>query len=519
MTIHIPTIFLMIIATSGTLGLSVGWVTRAKKDKELLLWTVGLLLQTLVYVLFFLRDQTPALISVIFANMALSASYSFFLAAIVEFQQRNLPRLLYFAPPIFLGVLFCFMMDSISTRIMVSGLIFGSQCVLILFALLKYNVIGKGKYLMTSGILVLIGVLAIRVSNALYNPDDITSMLHQTPTQVLTFFSVFISLILTSNGFVLMIKERADECILMMAMKDRLTGTWNRVRLEEEVQKEIDRSERYGHPASLIMLDLDFFKQINDQFGHRVGDLILKEFCLVVKRCIRTTDILARWGGEEFVVLLPNSGFSQARRLSERIRAAIEKHHFHQGVKITTSIGLSTCQPEDTLDSWLERADKALYRAKSAGRNCVKSEFLSMKELPTELSNPVQLFWHGAYESGNTLIDNQHRALFEEANTLFQAILDNSPKAKITSLVASLILEIEQHFKDEESIFQCAEYSGWQYHQKIHSHLIKRATNLYRRYDAGEIKESELLHFFMYELVSQHILIEDTKYFASIAHE
>lgn len=519
MTIHIPTIFLMIIATSGALGLSVGWVTRAKEDKELLLWTVGLLLQTLVYILFFLRAQTPPLISVIFANIALSASYSCFLAAIMEFHQRALSWFWYFAPPLLLGVAFSFMMDSISSRIMVSGLIFGSQCLFILFALLKYKVIGRGKYLMVGSMLMLTGVLAIRVTNSIFKPDDITSMLHQTPTQVLTFFTVFISLILSSNGFVLMIKERADECILMMAMKDRLTGIWNRVRLEEEIQKEIDRSERYGHPASLIILDIDFFKKINDQFGHRAGDLILKEFCLVVKNCIRTTDVLARWGGEEFVVLLPNTGFSHATTLAERIRVTIKKHEFHQGLRITASLGFSTCQPDDTLDSWLERADKALYRAKSAGRNCVKSDFLSTNDIPNKVSPPVQLVWHTAYESGNSLIDTQHRTLFEQANTLFQAVLENSPKARIRSLVDSLILAIEQHFKDEESIFQHAEYSGWQYHQTIHSHLIKKAKNLNHRYDSGEIQESELLHFFLYELISQHVLIEDSKYFSSLPHE
>lgn len=518
MTIHIPTIFLMIIAASGTLGFSVGWVTRVKEDKELLLWTVGLLLQTLVYILFFLRNQTPDLMSILFANIALSASYSFFLAAIVEFQQRHLSLLWYFLPPLLLGTAFCFMMDSISTRIMVSGIIFGSQCIFILFSLLKYHVIGRGKYLVVAGFLMLIAVLSIRATNAMFKPDAIPSMLYQTPTQVITFYAAFISLILTSNGFLLMIKERADESILMMAMKDRLTGIWNRIRLEEEVQKELDRYKRYNHSASLIMLDIDLFKQINDQNGHRVGDLILKEFCQVVKGCIRKTDVLARWGGEEFVVLLPNSGFTNSIAISEKIRSAIEKYKFYQGIRLTTSLGFSICQVDDNLDSWLERADLALYRAKSEGRNCVKSNDLLMREASNEQSNPVQLIWHAFFESGNSLIDTQHRALFEQANKLFQAILNNSPKSYVSSLIDALILDIEQHFKDEEVIFQNSEYSGWLCHQSLHNDLINKAKNIYQRYDKGEIKDSELLHFFMYDLVSQHILIEDSKYFASITH-
>lgn len=521
MTIHIPTIFLMIIAACGTLTLSVGWVTRAKEEKELFLWTIGLGLQTLVYVLFFLRGQTPELISVLLANTALSASLSFFIAAIGVFQQHSLPRRLLFAPPIILAVVFSFLMQNIDARIIVSGLIFCAQCMFALFTLLnrQYNVIGRGKHLLASGLMIIIGVLAIRVLTVVFMPDDISSMLHQTPIQVLTFLATFISLLLMTIGFVLMIKERADECIRLIAMKDRLTGIWNRVRLEEDAQQEIARLERYGHPASIIMVDLDHFKQINDQFGHGTGDSVLKEFCLVVQRCIRSTDILARWGGEEFVVLLPNSGFVNAVSLAERIRAAIEQHQFPSGLRITASLGLSVCQTADTWNSWLERADKALYRAKSTGRNRVENEYLPLDGEQNDQSktNLVQLVWRSSYESGNSLIDTQHRALFEHANTLLQAILDDKSKSEISRLIASLVSEIEQHFKDEESVFQHANYSDFDHHNKLHCHLLERAKTLLERYEKDRIGSIELLHFLTYEMVAQHILIEDRKYFSSIS--
>ncbi|MFV0596508.1 diguanylate cyclase [Shewanella sp.] len=520
MTIHIPTVFLMIITVSGTLALSVGWVTRAKEDRELLLWTVGLFLQTLTYILFFFRDQIPVLISVLLANIVLSASYSFFLAAIVAFQERRLSIIWFFAPPLILGVIFFFLMDSISARIIVSGVIFATQSLYILFSLLnrQHKVVGRGKYLMATGLLVTIIVLALRVASVISNPDAITSMLHQTPNQVVTFLGVFITLILMTNGFLVMNKERADYRIRMIAMTDRLTGIWNRVRLEEEALLEIAKFERYGHPISLIMLDLDNFKQINDKFGHVIGDLILKEFCAVVKNCIRTTDILARWGGEEFVVLLPNSGFTHATSLAERIRVAVENHEFNHGLRITTSAGFSTCYPTDSWDSWLERADKALYRAKASGRNCVKSEYFPKNEVQKGLSktNLVQLVWRSAYESGNTLIDSQHRALFEHANALYQAVLENSPKSQISSLVVSLISDVEQHFRDEELIFQMSDYAEYQHHQLLHRHLVNESKELFKRYQDDELRGSELVHFFMYEVVSLHILIEDRKYFSSI---
>lgn len=521
MSIHIPTVFFMIITLSGALALSVGWVTRAKEDRELLLWTIGLLLQTLGYILFFFRDQIPNLISVLLANIVLSASHSFFLAAIVSFQERRLPLIWFFAPPLILGVIFCFLMDSISARIIVSGLIFATQSYYILLSLLnrQHKIVGRGKYLIALGLSLAMIILAIRVVSVISDPDSITSILYQTPSQVLTFLGLFVTLILMTNGFVMMNKERADYRIRMIAMTDRLTGIWNRVRLEEEVKLEIAKYDRYGHPISLIILDLDNFKQINDKFGHVTGDLILKEFCVVVENCIRTTDILARWGGEEFVVLLPNSGFTHAISLAERIRAAVENHEFNHGLRITTSAGFSTCHPTDSWSSWLERADKALYQAKALGRNCVKSEYFPKHEVQNGLSktNLVELVWRSAYESGNTVIDSQHRGLFEHANTLFQAILDNSLKSHISTLIDALISDVEQHFKDEESIIQRSDFAEYQHHQLLHRHLINEAKELFQRYQDDELRESELVHFFMYEVVSQHILIEDRKYFSSIA--
>ncbi|PNI05607.1 diguanylate cyclase [Vibrio diazotrophicus] len=517
MTIHIPTIFLIIIATAGTLTLSVGSVTRAKEHKELLLWTIGLALHTLVYVLFFLRGQAPEFISVLVANTALSASYSFFTAAIGEFLHRQIFKVVLVGPPLVLAIIFSFLMDDISARIIVSGLVFSSQCAWVLSFLMnrKRIVSGRGKYLVVAGLTVIIVVLSARILSVMIKPNDISSMLHQTPIQVATFFGAFMSLILMSNGFVLMIKERADEHILQMAMKDRLTGVWNRVRLEEEAPQEIARLERYGHPTSLLMVDLDHFKQVNDQYGHATGDLVLKEFCAVVQSCIRTTDILARWGGEEFVVLLPNSGFVNAAPLAERIRAAVEKHEFPYGLRVTASIGLAICQPSDSWSSWLDRADQALYRAKSTGRNRVEVEN-APTEFDTSKTNIVQLVWRPAYESGNAVIDTQHRALLEHSNILLQAILDNREKSEISQLVDCLISDIEQHFKDEEAIFQKAGYSDCKHHIELHEKLIDRARRLSDHFFNGQVRDSELLHFIMYEMVTQHILIEDRKYFSML---
>ncbi len=476
----------------------------------------------MAFSLFFFRGQTSEFISIVLGNTAVSAGLSFFCAAIGVFQQHRLPRKLLLGPPLILALILSFLMNDIGSRIIVSGLLFSTQCVFALFTLInrQSKVIGRGQYLLAGGLVITIFVLVMRILSVIFAPSDISSMLHQTPIQVLTFMATFITLILMSNGFVLMIKERADEQIRLMAMKDRLTGIWNRIRLEEAAQQEIARLERYGHPVSLIMMDLDHFKQINDQFGHGMGDQILKEFCAVVTSCIRSTDILGRWGGEEFVLILPNSGYSSAALLAERIRSEIERYVFPNRLRITASLGMAVCQSTDTWDSWLERADQALYRAKSTGRNRVETECLPLDNGRNNLSNTylVQLVWRKDYESGNARIDAQHRSLFEQANTLLQAILNNQDKSEIGQLITALVSEIEQHFHDEESIFQQASYADSEHHLSLHAHLIQRARSLASRYEKDQVGAADLLHFLTYEMVAQHILIDDRKYFSLMLH-
>lgn len=521
MATHIPTMFLMIIAASATLAFSVGWVARRRDRDGLHLWTASLILQTLSFSLYFLRQQIPDFFSILLANVGLSVSYALYLAAICQFQQRRVPHPLFWCPPVILAVAFSFLMANIGARIIVSGLVFITQILLVFLSLLsrRHRINGHGKYLLILGLGIMICVLAMRIMIVTFAPDSITSILSENPIQALTFLTAFITLVLTSNGFVLMTKERADERTRLLAMKDRLTGTWNRIRLEEAAQLEMARLERYGHPVSLIMADLDHFKEINDRFGHATGDQILKEFCTVAQGCIRNTDLLGRWGGEEFLILLPNSGFASAAQLSERIRSAVEQHEFAGGLRITASFGFAVCQSTDSWDSWLDRADKALYRAKAIGRNRVETECMYQEsgqatELDTHL---VQLVWHKIYESGNAQIDAQHRALFEHANALLKAILDDRPKPEITQLIAALVSEIDQHFHTEEVIFQQADYPDSDHHRALHTHLVQRATQLAYRFEKDQVGVGELFHFLAYEVVAQHMLIEDRKFFPLLA--
>ncbi|MBK8637633.1 MAG: GGDEF domain-containing protein [Chromatiaceae bacterium] len=157
-----------------------------------------------------------------------------------------------------------------------------------------------------------------------------------------------------------------------LATTDSLTGAWNRRYFEQAAALEIARTDRYGGPLALLMLDIDHFKLLNDTHGHPVGDKVLVELSQRVRPRLRATDLLARWGGEEFVVLLPHCGREAAVKLAENLCHLIASEPFPPAGPLTASFGVAEFQAGETLDTWLKRVDDALYAAKSGGRNQVR---------------------------------------------------------------------------------------------------------------------------------------------------
>ncbi|WP_373035165.1 diguanylate cyclase [Sulfurimonas sp.] len=154
------------------------------------------------------------------------------------------------------------------------------------------------------------------------------------------------------------------------AYKDELTGIGNRAKFNEELLIEIEKSTEET-PLSLIIFDIDYFKNFNDEYGHQAGDEILKELALLVSKNIRKVDVFARWGGEEFVILLANTDKVQAKKTAEYLRVKVEKHVFENNMRVTCSFGVTQFMNDDTANSFFKRGDEALYRAKSANRNIV----------------------------------------------------------------------------------------------------------------------------------------------------
>jgi diguanylate cyclase (GGDEF)-like protein len=156
---------------------------------------------------------------------------------------------------------------------------------------------------------------------------------------------------------------------------DVLTQAFNRIKFNEIIRLEIERVKRNNHPLSLIMFDIDYFKNVNDQHGHSVGDYVLKTLTLVVKENLREIDSLVRWGGEEFIIVAPETKLERAKGVAERIRKAVEDTVFDIVGKITISLGVAQFKKVDTEDTFITRTDDAHYAAKRRGRNRVEISF------------------------------------------------------------------------------------------------------------------------------------------------
>lgn len=174
----------------------------------------------------------------------------------------------------------------------------------------------------------------------------------------------------------LQLNQRTQDTLSKLSKTDELTGLFNRRSFIEKSSEEFERSIRYDRPLSLMMIDIDFFKMVNDRYGHMAGDVVLQKIAHEITLQLRTNDIFCRWGGEEFILLIPESDKNNGQSLSEKIRKSIEQKSVKltsgEVVNIKVSIGCTSIRENDSsVEALIERADRALYMSKEAGRNRV----------------------------------------------------------------------------------------------------------------------------------------------------
>jgi diguanylate cyclase (GGDEF)-like protein len=214
------------------------------------------------------------------------------------------------------------------------------------------------------GLLVVRGVIAARAS-----PEWIRNEL-DADAAILTYVTLSTLLAFLAFGYAL---GRQADRLLELAQTDPLTGLWNARVLQERLDAEISRARRYGHPLSLLFIDVDGLKAINDRGGHGAGDAALVRVATALRSTARGTDLAARWGGDEFALLAPDTTHAAGLALGERIRTRVKESAQHAGSPLTVSVGLATTSgaKDDTEPQLRARTDAALYAAKREGRDRV----------------------------------------------------------------------------------------------------------------------------------------------------
>ncbi len=301
-----------------------------------------------------------------------------------------------------------------------------------------------------------------------------------------------------------------------IASVDRLTGAWNRRRFEEAAAGEMGLARRRKSPLSLLLLDLDHFKRINDTCGHPAGDAVLVGATLAFRSALRASDALFRWGGEEFAILTPATTLDGAIRVAERVRITLEATPFPGAEPMTISIGVAEYLAEESFEGWVMRADEALYRAKTEGRNRVLADQARSPKGTFQSAGLLELIWEDSYGSGHRLIDEQHILLFDLSNALLSAVLGGQSPTVTEARMDSLLQHTEKHFRDEEALLRKAGYPDLDQHRAEHARLLVGARQFQSDMKADKVDFGRLVAYLATDLVKGHLLTEDCGYFTHL---
>ena len=314
---------------------------------------------------------------------------------------------------------------------------------------------------------------------------------------------------------------RANESLRRLARRDVLTELPNRLAANERLHSEFVGMKRSDTAYAVLMIDIDHFKRVNDSHGHAVGDQVLQRIARVLRATLRESDFVARFGGEEFLALLPATELAAASRVAAKIRQAVEASPDPTAGPLTLSVGVAMAHDEQASENEaVLDADKALYVAKDQGRNQVQQAPESLVRAQADeaiAENLVHLVWRDVYRSGNAVIDAQHRALFKDVNQLLGAMLGEREPQDVLALVQRFIADVLQHFREEEAILTQAEYPGVAAHAELHRALIEQAGELSKHYGAGTLTLGELFAFLARDVVAHHMLVADREFFAHLA--
>ncbi len=373
---------MMVMTAVASFAMAVALAAVAHERREGIgLWALALVLYGSGYALLALRGQVPSWASVVLANVLMSSALSINLAALEQFQGRPPPWRRMVLPVLVLAPALVVYAEDFQMRVVAVGIAVPLQAALLLHALWRPAPQMRGALLLTAGLVLHIVMFAWRGWLAASGRAQITSLLQPGFLQSVSLVLAFFVVITMALGFILMAKERSDAAQRHMAMHDGLTGLLNRRALMQALERDLAQAARSGQAYALLLLDIDRFKAVNDTRGHLAGDQVLRHVSARLQASLRAQDVVGRYGGEEFMALLPGTGAEGARRLAEALRQAIEQAAcpWEGGaIRVTISIGVGANPAGDGTPqaamALIAAADRALYAAKEGGRNRVVHE-------------------------------------------------------------------------------------------------------------------------------------------------
>jgi diguanylate cyclase (GGDEF)-like protein len=378
---------IIVLIVSNLLMAGAMWISFAGRfEAGLGPWTGSLIVQGFSWLLVAMRNDMPDFISVAVATAFLVYCWALQVSALLEFHGKKTPRWLLYGPPVIAFLTVVIYVREPRARLALCGVGFGLAQFVTGAGLLYYRVSAekRTRLLLAGSFFVMAAGLFWLAFTAWFEPEAILPTFGPRPApggSLLAFYGVTIG---SSFAFLLMHKERGDREKHELATTDPLTGVYNRRTFKDLAEPLLSRARRSRGEVSLLLLDLDHFKHVNDTHGHLAGDQVLAGFARLTRACLRKEDLLARYGGEEFVVMLPGTSEEAAVALAERIREEVAASALiptTESLRVTVSIGVAGDKGEHvaTLEGLLGRADEALYAAKARGRNCVVASTPSMR--------------------------------------------------------------------------------------------------------------------------------------------
>lgn len=373
---------LLITFLLATAVLAVAWLGRA--DDGLVTWGWALLFNGGANLAFVLRLAEYLATSIVVSSVLTSAAMALHAQALIRFQRPRVPAppvALVWAPLPLMLALSLALVERHQLRSVLNSSIWCFQMATLAWLAWSPRLSGPREYgrqllALSAGGLML--VFAYRAGLFIVTDEWRDPMLVPSRIQATSYLVGHAAILLSTIGYILLQKERALELLRQQAAHDPLTGAANRRTLMEQLERSVSIAVRNRQPLALLMIDIDFFKKVNDNYGHQAGDAVLCELVRRIEERVRQHDVLARFGGEEFVVVLPSTDAVGARVVAEDIRQAIQERPFvveGQALAVTVSVGVHARVPEagpQVAGQMVAICDQALYTAKQNGRNRVE---------------------------------------------------------------------------------------------------------------------------------------------------